>query len=409
MKPGDAAALVRRWLEEHGRAVQWMLARLGVPTPADRADLEQEVFITAFLALLRGESIANPRAWLNECARKKASNYRRKERLRAPSVGREVSGTMASPAQIAEDREALALAFECLDQESQEVVLAVRADGLSWDDVAKERGISVDRARYVYALAVTRMEAALSREDAKTQKHRSIAFPIFLAQVFDDIRAEVDDASPELDRRVREGLDRFMESAGAGPTEPESDRVSVARPSPIPTSVPNPLAPSIAVGPVLGIFGTGIVIGLVAGYLLRGSLSDKLVAEPDRTRSIPVLALGAPGDRTREVQVTAPLLAVRSPDEPSSPGIQRAGRASDPAPLKVTSTPGSLLLLDRARTAFGAGDGSAALALLVQHAHRFPGRSGTEDRRELVQLVCAAPGGLDSVECASLSPDSAAK
>lgn len=409
MKPRDAAPLVRRWFEEHGRGVERTLARLGVATPADRADLEQEVFITAFLALLRGESIANPRAWLNECARRKASNYRRKERQRAPSLGGEVRDTMVSPAQVAEDREALSLAFECLDQESQEIVLAVRADGLSWEDIAAERGISVDRARYLYALAVTRMEAALSREDSRTQKHRAIAFPIFLVQVFDAIRAEVDDASPELDRRVREGLDRFMESAGAGAPDPESDRVSVARPSPIPTSVPNPIGPSIAVGPVLGILGTGIVIGIVAGYLLRGSPSDKLVAEPNRTRSIPVLAMGASGDRTHDVQVPAPLLAMGSPEESSNPGIQRTARASDAAPLKVVAAPGSLLLLDRARTAFGAGDGSAALALLVEHAHRFPGRSGIEDRRDLVQLVCTAPGALGSIECRSLSPHSVAE
>ena len=44
----------------------------------DRADLAHDVLLAGYLALLRGEQIDNPRAWLRECARKHASNYRRK-------------------------------------------------------------------------------------------------------------------------------------------------------------------------------------------------------------------------------------------------------------------------------------------------------------------------------------------
>ena len=43
----------------------------------DRADLAHDVLLAGYLALLRGEQIDNPRAWLRECARKHASNYRR--------------------------------------------------------------------------------------------------------------------------------------------------------------------------------------------------------------------------------------------------------------------------------------------------------------------------------------------
>ena len=228
MKPADAAPLVRQWVNEHGRAVEMTLARCGVAIVADRADLKQEVFATAFLTLLRGETIDTPGAWLKGCARKKASNHCRKESRKAPVEGGEVVSTMASPAQLAEDREAIRLAFECLDNESQDIVLAARAEGLSWDAIALERGITVSRARYLYTLAVTHMEAVLKREDSRTNKHRAVAFPILLAQVFDAIRAEVDSTPPELDRQVREGLDRFMEAAGAGgmdPDEAEPDQI----------------------------------------------------------------------------------------------------------------------------------------------------------------------------------------
>ena len=150
MKTAEAAPLVRRWLTDHGRSVELTLARSGVSAPADRADLKQEVFVTAFLALLHEEQIDTPRAWLNECARKVASNYRRKEERRArPAGGKEIATLMTSPEQTAQDREALRLVFECLDEESREIVFAVRGDGLSWAEIARERGITIDRARYV--------------------------------------------------------------------------------------------------------------------------------------------------------------------------------------------------------------------------------------------------------------------
>lgn len=405
MKPADAAPVVRRWLDEHGRAVEMTLARSGVPTAADRADLRQEVFITAFLALLRGDEIDKPRAWLNECARKKASNYRRKESLRAPPASGEVVSTMASPAQTAEDREALCLAFECLDQESQEIVLAVRADGLSWDDVARERGITVDRAKYLYTLAVTQMEAALNREDSRANKRRSVPFSILLTQVFDAIRAEVDGGSPELDRRVREGLDRFMESAGAGATDPESERVSVARPSPISIQITTPPAPPMTVGPVLGILGGGIAIGIILGYLLRGVTPDRPSPEPGRARSVPVLAMVESSEEVSDTQASAPLPpASRSrmrPGELLAQNSEGAKRSTATVLLKVAPAPGSLVLIDRARAAFRAGNERAALALLAQHARSFPGRPDGEDRRELLQLVCAAPAVRGAEECAN--------
>ena len=413
MKPADAAPLVRQWVNEHGRAVEMTLARCGVAIVADRADLKQEVFATAILTLLRGETIDTPGAWLKGCARKKASNHCRKESRKAPVEGGEVVSTMASPAQLAEDREAIRLAFECLDNESQDIVLAARAEGLSWDAIALERGITVSRARYLYTLAVTHMEAVLKREDSRTNKHRAVAFPILLAQVFDAIRAEVDSTPPELDRQVREGLDRFMEAAGAGGMDPESERVSVARPSPISIQITTPPAAALTVGPVLGILGGGIVIGAIIGYLLHGASPDKPSPEPSRARSIPVLARIESAGRMDDVQAPARLVPASGPvmmsGEPPAQGRQgdRIGSARDPSRAAPASE--SRTLIDRARSTFRAGSARAALALLVQHAHRFPGKRDEQDRGKLLQLVCAAPAVRGAAQCADVAPSSAPK
>ena len=406
MKSADAAPLVRRWFDQHGRSVDMTLARCGISTAADRADVKQNVFTTAFVTLLRGDTIHNPGAWLAGCARKKASNYHRKQIREAHLVTGEVVSTMASPAQLAEDREALCLVFDCLDQESQDIVLAVRAEGLSWDDIASERGITVARAKYVYALAVTRMDAVLKREDDRTNKRRSVMFPILLKQVFDAIRAEVDSVSPDLDRRVREGLDRFMEAAGAGAPDPESDRVSVARPTPISIQITTLPAPSITVGPVLGILGGGIVIGIVLGYLLHNTAPDRPSPEPSRARSIPVFAMVESTETMGDVPpINPPIPANESsvfPREPlaqSSQGI-KSGAVADPSSVAPSSE--SLMLIDSARATFRAGNARAALALLAQHARSFPGKRDEKDRRKLLKLVCADPAVRGAVECADV-------
>lgn len=412
MKSADAAPLVRGWFDKYRLSVDLTLARCGVTNSTDRADVKQEVFTTAFLTLLRGEVIDNPGGWLNECARKKASNYRRKESRKAPFAD-EVVNTMASPAQLAEDREALRLAFECIDNESQDIVLAVRAEGLSWEEIASERGITVTRAKYLYTLAVTHMEAVLKREDSRTNTHRSTAFPIMLAQFFDAIRAEVDNAPPELDRRVREGLDRFMDAANTGGTDPESDRVSVARPSPISIQITTPPASPMTVGPVLGILGGGIVIGIVIGYLLHGVSADKAAPEPIRARSIPILARVESAERTDDAQATDPRLPANGSGMiagellPQGGQDVKSGSAADP--LTVAPASESLLLIDRARAAFRAGNARAALALLAQHARSFPGKRDAEDRRQLLQLVCAAPATRGAAECAAVVPIKARK
>ena len=180
------------------------------------------------------------------------------------------------------DREALRLVFDCLDEESREVVFAVRGDGLTWADIAREREITVEHARYVYTMAVTEMEAALARADSSTNTPRFVPFSVLLAQVFEAVRAEVDEAPPELDRQVREGLSRFMEAAGAGAPDPELAPASGPLSPGASIQITTPALPSFPVVPALGLVGGGIAIGIVIGYLLHGALSARPSHEPGR-------------------------------------------------------------------------------------------------------------------------------
>jgi len=84
---------------------------------------------------------------------------------------------------------------------------------------------------------------------------------------------------------------------------------------------------------------------------------------------------------------------------------QAAKSASVAVPLKVTPTPASLALLDLAHEAFQGGNARAALALLAQHAHRFPGKQGEEERQDLLPLVCMDPAVHGATECADMVPN----
>ena len=219
MAPGDAAALLRHWFTAHLRTVGRALAWFGVSIREDRADLAQDVFFAAYTALLRGERIDNPRAWLRECARKHASNHRRKELRRTRPTGEDTPGFVHDPEQIAANRERLQRAFAGLDEDAQGIVFDVRADESSWGEVARERAITVDQARYLYHRAVTQMEAVLRRDDSHEKERRSIGPPVpitlTLALLEGTLRAEADDLSSDTRHRIWRSLEQRMDATAS--------------------------------------------------------------------------------------------------------------------------------------------------------------------------------------------------
>jgi DNA-directed RNA polymerase specialized sigma24 family protein len=156
-----AAIKVRPWSKAYTVTVRRALAWFGVTEREDRADLAQDVFFSAYLALVRGEQIENPRAWLRECARKHASNYRHKARRRSPHIGGDPLVYGKDPEQIMSDRERLTQALAVLTEGEKEIVLDIRVDGVSWGPAAQERGITIDQARYLYERAISKMDKAL--------------------------------------------------------------------------------------------------------------------------------------------------------------------------------------------------------------------------------------------------------
>lgn len=414
MKAAEAERLVRQWFEEYGHFVQKTLRSYGIWLKEDREDLALEVFSTAFLALQRGVTIDNPGAWLRECARRHASTSRQKQRRRALLRETEellhgVVNDVLSPEQLVGDREIVGIAFASLPESLQEIVLALRLEGSSWEEIAREKGITIHQAKYLYDVAVEKMEEALQRADAKRTKRRLLAFPILLAHFFDALRSDVEGASPELDRRVRERLERFLGSASSGDTEPESVRVSFTCPAPsIPLTAP--LSRPLAVRPELELLRRGLATAVVLGCLLPGAPLVEPAPEPRHASSIPALATVEPVKQGSGAEASAPRLPANGsralPGELLPEDTRGAKRASAVAPLKAGSTWRSRRLLDRVRDALQTGDIRAALTRLAQHARSFPGMDAA-DRQDVRESICGAPAARTAPECAS-SPSSSA-
>jgi RNA polymerase sigma factor (sigma-70 family) len=408
MLPAVAAALLRPWFTAHLVTVRRALAWFGVTDREDRADLTQDVFFSAYLALVRGERIDNPRAWLRESARKHASNYRHKELRRSPHVGGEPVGHVSDPEQIAADRERLRLAFEGLTEDAQAIVFDIRADGVSWGEVARERGITIDQARYIYQRAVSQMEEALKRDEPKKTR-RGAGLPIELALLGGAAGAEADDVSPDTRRRLWESLEQRMDAVSVSAVDPGREHAHGPPSSPMAGSSKAALAPHPALGTVAGLLGGGIAVGIMIGYLLRGLSPARSSLIPSPAGQASTLAAIAPPDSRSALAVplaptsrTSPAGATTRHEPHSAPiGARQRGTPAAPSP-KVDSSRRSTKLIDSARSALTVGNAREALDMMTQHARQFPEKQEAEMRRGLLQLICSNPTAFGAPECSNV-------
>ena len=421
MLPRVAATMLRPWFKAHIVTVRRALAWFGVTEREDRADLTQDVFFSAYLALVRGEQIENPRAWLRECARKHASNYRHKERRRSPHLGGDLLVHGKDPEQIVAARERLRRALAGLSAEAQSVIFDVRADGVSWAEVARERSITIDQARYIYQRSVAQMEEVLNRDDSKEKARRLGAIPLDLALLGGASSAggaAVDDVSPDTCHQDWKSLEQRMDAGGDGEPVPE---LADSPPSSSLAGSAAAIAPHAARSLLGSIVGEGLAIGAVISYLLQLPSPARSPPPASPIEQTATLATSAPLDSS---SVPAPPLIPVSPVSPVSrtdqpdptpqtiPTSTPAPRELPPAlvkgrergakavpPRSAPYDPGSMALIDQARSTLVIGNLSEARELSAQHARQYQEKHHAEARRDLLQMICAKPGEHGAPEC----------
>ncbi len=314
-------------------------------------------------------------------------------------------------------RERLHRALAGLSAEAQSIIFDVRADGVSWAEVARERGITIDQARYIYQRAVAQMEEVFNRDDSEGEGappgcDSSRSRPA--RRRLERGGSAVDDVSPDTCDQQWKSLEKRLDAGGDG--EPVHEQPDGPPSSSLAGSA-TAVAPHAARSLLGSIVGEGLALGAVISYLLQPlHRPGRLPRAPDRTD------LHARQDRSSGQQqpprAAAHPCEPREPDGPAGPdepddthehaGAARAAlcprqgareRAKAAPPRSAPYDAGSMALIDQARSTLVIGRLSEARELSAQHARQYQEQHHAEARRELLRMICAKPGEHGAPEC----------
>jgi RNA polymerase sigma-70 factor (ECF subfamily) len=155
---------VVRLYEEARQDVYHYLLRLGL-SPSSAQEGAQEVFLRLHAALVKGESIHNPRAWVFRVAHNLAvTEHRAGNRWMTLDPGLEAALTDRGPGPEARvlQRERSARVNEALAELSpqQRRCLYLRAEGLRYREIAETIGVGVSTVSEFLTRAIARLRRA---------------------------------------------------------------------------------------------------------------------------------------------------------------------------------------------------------------------------------------------------------
>lgn len=165
--PSDLAARFQSWLEEH-RGIVVKVTRSFAATPADAADLQQELLLQLWLALPSFAGQAKASTWIYRVCLNTALTWqrgtRRRESRLAPGIDLAHFATeAASPAEHAGDRELvekLYAAIRALPDGDRALVLLL-LDGLAYREIAEITGLTENHVGVALTRARKRLAAHL--------------------------------------------------------------------------------------------------------------------------------------------------------------------------------------------------------------------------------------------------------
>jgi RNA polymerase sigma-70 factor, ECF subfamily len=155
---------VARLYEEARQDVYHYLLRLGL-SPSQAQEGAQEVFLRLHAALVRGESIRNPRAWVFRVAHNLAvTEHAAGDRWMALDPGLEAALTDRGPGPEARviQQQRVSRIGEALAELSpqQRRCLYLRAEGLRYREIAEAIGVGVSTVSEFVTRAVARLRRA---------------------------------------------------------------------------------------------------------------------------------------------------------------------------------------------------------------------------------------------------------
>lgn len=371
--PARQGRAFRELYDRHFRLV-WMVVRSGGVLPCHCEDVAQEVWLQVHRLVDRLRPDASARAWLVAIARRRVAQYHRARRRRerkeaafgeAAPTGHEPHGGRV------EARSTVDRVLHGMNEEQRLTFVLVHGYGLTGEEVASAVGDSVNT---VYSrLRLARRHVGRATSAARLEEHRVAHAVLGYAQPPRGAQA-----------RLRALLVLKLGLPGLGV-----------------------LLPAGATG--VGTLGAVVVAGLTALRLWVGP------PEPPRATTTTTTTAVAPAPATADLPRADPpppptprdpLPSAQDGDADASPspppGERRAGGRAKPAPrapteaspveasLAETSLAEETRLLKQAKQALDRGAPARALALLDEHARRFP-RATLADVRHgaRVRALCA--------------------
>jgi len=154
---------VTRAFEDARDDIYRYLLTLGL-APAHAQDAAQEVFLRLYLALRKGETIQNQRAWIFRVAHNLAADWRAKERLQpldSDMLALVRDRRQSAEAELLEKEkmQRIAAAWQGLSPQQREC-LHLRAEGLKYREIGEALGIGISSVREFLVRAITKLQKA---------------------------------------------------------------------------------------------------------------------------------------------------------------------------------------------------------------------------------------------------------
>lgn len=151
--------------------------RGGIRSRNDLEDIAQETFIRYFRARCGGEKIQRPKSWLYRVGRRLAIDFTRKHRpvLLDEAGWRHVEAEQASESAGAGEERSLRssnLPWHRLSPQEQESLL-LRAEGLTFREVAEVMNVSISTAASYVARAIKKFQRAIPKSSETPQHGRT--------------------------------------------------------------------------------------------------------------------------------------------------------------------------------------------------------------------------------------------
>ena len=143
----------------------------------DLEDIAQETFIRFFQARCNGENIASPKAWLYRVGRRLAIDFGRKAKpvLLDEAGWRRVEADQAYRPEFGEEERSLRsskLPWHTLSPSEKECLL-LRAEGLTFREVAEVMDVSISTAASYVARAIKKFQRAVPKSSETSQHGRT--------------------------------------------------------------------------------------------------------------------------------------------------------------------------------------------------------------------------------------------